>query len=65
MALSETELMTAANMMLRRYGDIAAAMICGRIAQLELDGDSEGADTWALILERLGELESGMVGTLQ
>lgn len=65
MALSESELMTAANMMLQRYGDMAAAKICGRIAQLELEGDSEGADVWASILEWLGELEAGQVGTLQ
>jgi hypothetical protein len=62
--LSDRELRTAANMVRQRRSDGAAAWICGRIAALEKAGDTEGADTWAAILERLGELESETVGEL-
>lgn len=58
MALTDQHLRTAASMVRDRYGNNATAHIAGRIAALEKAGDMEGADTWAVIMERLGEIES-------
>jgi hypothetical protein len=52
-------------MVRQQHGDGAAAFVGGRIAALEKVGDGEGADTWAAIIERLGELEAGQIGTLE
>lgn len=64
MPLSARELLAAAHMVRRRRGDGAAAWMCGRIAELEIAGDTAGADAWSEILGYLGELESHHVGTL-
>lgn len=64
MPLSARDLLTAAHMVRQRRGDGATAWICGRIAELEMAGDTAGADAWSEILCYLGELESYHFGTL-
>lgn len=64
MALTETELITAANIVRKQHGFRAPSWICGRIAELEKAGDTEGAEHWGLILERVSEITSNEVPTM-
>jgi hypothetical protein len=50
------ELWRCAAEVIRQHGDDASAFCAARIAALEAAGAQQGADVWALILERVGDL---------
>lgn len=57
--LSDRELWTAANMVLKQHGDGAPVFVAERIGALALAGDANGVSAWKAIAARLHKLTGG------
>lgn len=58
MHLSDWELWSAANMVLREHGDQAPRFVAERIGALAIDGDTAGIEVWRAIAARLDALST-------
>jgi hypothetical protein len=54
--IPEIDIWRVANLMLKRYGDKAAAESAKRVVELAADGDSTGAAVWRRVTDAIGQL---------
>jgi hypothetical protein len=54
--IPEIDIWRVANLMLKRYGDKAAAESAKRVEELAADGDSAGAAVWRRVADAIGQL---------
>jgi hypothetical protein len=57
--LSDWELWSCANTVLKTHGDKAALHVAEQIGALVLKGDDEGIRTWQNIAKRIEQLQTG------
>jgi hypothetical protein len=54
--LSDWELWSAANMVLKQHGERTPIFVAERIGALALEGDMDGVETWKAIARRIVDL---------